>query len=155
MEKILLVSDTHRNVSFLHRLPEIHPDVQLFWHCGDSELPSCYMQQWISVQGNCDAYQAYPPTRTIALAGHHFLLIHGDRYLNSTKKYDRLVQFAKLQQCDVVCFGHTHVYMDQMIDGIRLLNPGSIRFPRDLQGPSYMLLEVAENEIQARRMTYR
>ena len=154
MEKVLLLSDSHRDISFLEKLPLLHPEIHIFWHCGDSELPSGYMRQWINVQGNCDAYQEYPAYQTITLAGHRFLLVHGDRYLHYASNCDRLVQFAHQQQCTFVCFGHTHVYMDQTVDGIRLLNPGSIRFPRDDHGPSYMILDVGEDGVQAHRMTY-
>ena len=155
MEKVILLSDTHRDESFLRKIPSRHPDAHLFWHYGDSELPRRDLQGWVCVQGNCDAYQEYPDSRIIALAGHRFLLVHGNRYLGMFHTFDRLVSFARLRHCDAVCFGHTHVYVDQTVSGIRLLNPGSLRFPRDGKEPSYMRLEVSEAEIHAERLFYR
>ena len=47
-----------------------------------------------------------------------------------------------------MCFGHTHVaYLDQ-VDGITLLNPGSLSHARDGRPCSYAILDIDENEIR-------
>ena len=50
--------------------------------------------------------------------------------------------------CDIVCFGHTHVaYLDQ-VDGITLLNPGSLSHSRDGKPCSYAILDINEDDVQ-------
>lgn len=36
-----------------------------------------------------------------------------------------------LQTGDVFLYGHTHVKFDQVVDGVRCLNPGSVSIPKD------------------------
>ena len=43
---------------------------------------------------------------------------------------------------DIVCYGHTHIAADETVDGIRLINPGSLWRSRDGRGPSYALLNI-------------
>jgi predicted phosphodiesterase len=42
-----------------------------------------------------------------------------------------------------VIFGHSHQTEDTTIDGIRILNPGSISYPRDTN-KSYMEISINE-----------
>ena len=51
--------------------------------------------------------------------------------------------------CDIVCFGHTHASMIHKMDGVFLLNPGSVTFPRDGKPRSYAILDV-DKEIHAK-----
>lgn len=64
-----------------------------------------------------------------------------------------------MQGCDadLVCVGHTHGSLDMTVDGIRVVNPGSISnsFPPDLRA-SYVLLDADANgyRIVHRRVDY-
>ena len=52
------------------------------------------------------------------------------------------------------CDNHSHVYCDEIIDGIHLYNPGSITQSRDGSQPSYMIVTLDTNSCEAKRMTY-
>ena len=71
---------------------------------------------------------------------------HRCSYFNREKN---LVSSAKNLACDIVCFGHTHASMIRKMDGVFLLNPGSVTFPRDGKPRSYAILDV-DKEIHAK-----
>jgi predicted phosphodiesterase len=48
----------------------------------------------------------------------------------------RLIYFLE-DKCNVLCYGHTHKKMDEIINGIRVLNSGS-----DYDKPAYTIFEV-------------
>ena len=45
-----------------------------------------------------------------------------------------------LPQGSIFLYGHTHVKFDQVVDGIRCLNPGSVSIPKD-GSHSYLIYE--------------
>lgn len=60
-------------------------------------------------------------------------------------------------QADLVCVGHTHWPQDRQVNGVRMVNPGSVSnpFPPDLRA-SYVLLEADERgyRLEPRRVDY-
>ena len=152
MKEVVLVSDSHRLRNFWETLKNKYPEADYFFHCGDSELSKEEMAGWATVEGNCDYYFEFPAQLKIEIGRHSFLLVHGDR---AGYPYDRtLPALAKKYGCDVVCYGHTHVPMDQMSDGIRLINPGSLRYNRDGSEPGYMVLSVYDERIETKWLPY-
>lgn len=71
---------------------------------------------------------------------------HHCSYFN---REEHLVDIAKENECDIVCFGHTHCSYFEKIDGVYLLNPGSTTFPRDGNPPSYAILDIEEDYVKA------
>lgn len=98
-----------------------------------------------------------PVTRYITLGGQTFFLVHGtphdplDEYLadNPALWQKRLENV----QADFVCVGHTHLPFHLELDGIQVLNPGSIGQPRDgdWRG-SYALVE--DGQVSFHRFEY-
>ena len=105
------------------------------------------------VRGNQDYDPELPMRLRLTIGSHHILLTHGhhELFMGSTAG---LVQRAKEAGCDIVCFGHTHVYTDKTVRGVRLLNPGSIWHCRDATPPCYMVLELDGSEVYAERVNY-
>jgi hypothetical protein len=56
---------------------------------------------------------------------------------------------ARSRGMDIVMFGHTHKPVIQTIDGVTLINPGSLSYPRQQDRKcSYIMMEVDdENEL--------
>ena len=56
-----------------------------------------------------------------------------------------IIEEGAARKADIVMFGHTHKpYLEQK-DGITVLNPGSISFPRqEGRKGSYMIMEIDE-----------
>lgn len=131
--KIVIVSDSHKNLDILKRIAELHSDADLFWHLGDSGLYPNEIKPFISVQGNCDYYNQYPPFRLITNKYGTFYLEHG--HLSS-----RSESYALSKHVNFYLYGHTHIMEIKKIKNTYILNPGSISFPRDGSNGSYLIL---------------
>ncbi len=86
------------------------------------------------VRGNCDFSSEYVRSAFITLKGHRIFITHGDAYGRASV---RTVSCAAIEnKCEAALFGHTHVRFCGYENGIALMNPGSISFPRDGLPPS-------------------
>lgn len=150
---IYVVSDNHILEEPIDEIRDTCKDGDYFFHCGDSLVPYPLMHGYAAVKGNNDYDTRYPEELLLEIGGHRFLVTHGHRYVGMYG-YSALVRYAKRLDCDVVCFGHTHLYCDETIDGIRLLNPGSVWHNRDGSEASFMRLEVTPEKIIAKRINY-
>lgn len=145
--KIVICSDNHGNDSVLERIVAEHPNADYYWHLGDSEaFTMSQLKPFTSVRGNNDFLFELPISRVMEIGDHRFLLIHGTGIL----PYDLspLVEKAKSKECDVVIFGHIHRPVDEIIDGIRLINPGSCNHNRSYAHPTYAIINIdKDNEL--------
>lgn len=152
--RIIVVSDNHGAASPIEDLKHLYPDADYFLHLGDSELTASELQGYICVRGNNDWDSGFPNCRTVSACGHKILMCHGHRDMY-TGHYERLADKAASMGCDIACFGHTHIYHDSVVNGVRMLNPGSISHNRDGSAPCYMELTIDEEGVHARRMNYK
>ena len=151
-EKIIILSDNHRQLEPLEKVKAAHPDAYCFIHCGDACLPIQYLDGFAVVEGNNDEWKAFPDFRIIEVGNHKIYITHGHRE-GLLFGYGHLIEKAKANGCDIICFGHTHQYTDITEKGIRILNPGSIWRNRDGSDPSYMVMELSDDSIDVKRMT--
>ena len=152
--RVILVSDNHGQEEPLQDVRAAYPHADFYLHCGDSEMPRQMLDGFACVRGNNDYYDEYPMMLTLDIGTHRFLMVHGHRnlwFMDPTP----LAALARQQHCDVACFGHTHVYYDETVDGIRLLNPGSIWRNRDGSIPSFMDITISDGRIHVQRINYR
>lgn len=147
--RIVLVSDNHGDSQCLKDLKEQYPDYDLFVHCGDSEMEEEYMDGYICVRGNNDYLytRKTPDSLTLHIQGHIIYVCHGHMDFLSYFHYEPMINRAKAEGADIIFFGHVHTYLDTVQDGVRLLNPGSIRHNRDASPPSYMLVEISRENV--------
>lgn len=98
-----------------------------------------------------------PVTRHLRLGSTHFALFHAtprdpmDEYLVD----DRAAWQARLGgiEADFVCVGHSHIQFHLEIDGVQVLNPGSVGQPRD--GDPRCAYAIIENgKVQLCRVEY-
>jgi predicted phosphodiesterase len=87
--------------------------------------------------------------------GPRVILVHGNPALNTVYwTADRDDEFCRkmagqvgAHAGDVICFGHTHVPWTHVVDGVRLVNTGSVGRPKDGDWRAgYVLLDVGEGE---------
>ena len=156
--KYILVSDSHGDITCLEYLKNTHKDAEAFFHCGDLQLPAEMTQDFISVRGNTDFDPDYPWMRVVGLGEIRALMCHGHQLLSPFDRSDftMLANAAAKYECSAVFFGHTHVSVDETVNGIRVLNPGSIRRPKDpfFPYPTYMILHVDKDTLRAERIVY-
>lgn len=154
--KIVVMSDSHGQREPLRFIRNTYSDADLIIHCGDICLPKEFAEGFIQVAGNCDDPSRYPMAELIQLEGHRILITHGHAFFSGRNvNYDALARFAKRNECDVLFFGHSHIYCDMIHEGVHLLNPGSISSNRDMTPPSYMLVTIAKEKVSAERKEYR
>ena len=143
MSSIAVISDSHgrlRNLSlFRSRIGQ--PDA--LWHLGDCAEDAPLLAQrmncgYVSVRGNCDPFSDAPLKQIIDWHHRRFLLLHG----HTVSGRLNLLYLAKEQRCDAVLFGHSHVPSAECVDGIWMINPGSLSRPRSSEGPSMALLTL-------------
>ena len=150
--KIIAVSDNHGTMDPIKKLSGMFPDADYFLHCGDSREPARRYGPYAQVLGNNDFYDV-PEYRILEIGTHRIFMTHGTRlvYIGS---YEYLSARAKQHGCDIALFGHTHIYLDEVIDGVRCLNPGSIWHNRDGTEPSFMIIELEGNEVRTYHRTF-
>ncbi len=134
--RIAVIADTH------NRLP---PDVRAaiadadeIWHLGDVSTADLIKELRAlgppvhCVRGNCDPRGLAPETLSLEREGHWFYLVHEPPHLVPPG-----AGFA--------LHGHTHVPRDEMIGGVRFLNPGTVSKPNHGAPASFAWLEIAED----------
>ena len=148
--KILIVSDTHgRNNGYLDLL-EQSEKMDMVIHCGDvegseyliSESSGC---KTVIVQGNNDYFSDLPREMIVKLGKYKALVTHGHAYYVNMG-YEHLVREAKKRKVDMVIYGHTHRPVITEENGIKVLNPGSLAYPRqEGRKYTYIIMEIDES----------
>jgi putative phosphoesterase len=98
-----------------------------------------------------------PVTQRLTLAGKRYLMVHAtprdplDEYLLK----DPQTWAKRLQNvdADVVCVGHTHIQFNIQVNGVIVLNPGSVGLPRD-RDPRAAFAIIDDNKIEMKRVEY-
>ncbi len=145
--KILIVSDTHGQEKNLEEVLEKESPIDALIHLGDLEGGEDFINTHVScpaylVSGNNDFFCSLPREREITLGNNKVLLTHGHYYYVSLG-VEELRRQAASRDYQVVMFGHTHKPYFETKDGVTILNPGSLSYPRqDGHRPSYMLMEI-------------
>ncbi len=151
--QIVLVSDTHGRNEVFAQLRERHPLANAYLHAGDSETDPINLDGFASVQGNNDYYSSHPDQLVLDLGGVRVLMVHSHQYHNANR-IPGLVARAKKAGAKLVFYGHTHIYSVTTVDGITLVNPGSLWRNRDFTPESYALITVFDEQIEIERINY-
>ena len=151
--KLLLMSDSHQNYSAVRDVATRHRDeVDAFVHLGDGirefldVMKEMDCSNYYFIAGNHEdgiIYNQSPDYEIITIEGYRILITHGDKYEN---KLDLLgvAHIASMNGAEIVLCGHTHVAVDEMIHGVRVINPGALRYWRD-ESPSYAILSICDD----------
>lgn len=152
--KVLIVSDTHRSDRNLVRVMKLEGPVDRVIHLGDIEESEGAIQKIVGcpldiVCGNNDFWCDLPKEKEITIGKYRVFLTHGHTYFVSLD-----TQMLKREACargiQIAMYGHTHLPKIEEEQGVIVLNPGSLSYPRQ-QGrqPSYIVMEFdADGEAQ-------
>lgn len=145
--KVLIVSDTHgRNHSFLKTLERVSP-IDLLIHLGDFEGGEDYIQsntpcRTEMVSGNNDFFNGLPKDKIIQIGRYRVFLTHGHRY-GVSYNTSAIREAARMNEADIVMFGHTHVPLIDLNSNIWAINPGSLALPRQSgRIPTFIIMEL-------------
>ena len=118
--RILVLADTHDHLP--PKLNVLAAGVVEIWHLGDVCEPSLLEQLRKAgppvtvVAGNCDSEADWPLVADLERNGVRFRLLH-------------IPPGRVPENIDVLLHGHTHVPRDEVVGGVRFLNPGCVTRP--------------------------
>jgi putative phosphoesterase len=153
--KYLILSDSHGfhdTVSKLKKeLKHVDAIIHLGDHCEDvrilaenSNLPV------YAIIGNCDSKSFGKTEILIKDQGKSVLMTHGHHY---NVKHSLMNLFYKGQEigADIILFGHTHIPLTEIVEGIWIHNPGSLCLPKVGTTKGFSILEISESEVRIDR----
>ena len=140
--KIVVVSDTHGDLSLLRKVALLNQDATYFYHLGDYEVPTYLLSPFTFVKGNCDFLSDAPTSLDFTidydLKVH---LEHGNRI-----NFLDFENYVKRKNCNIFLYGHTHKKDTRKIKDTFVFNPGSLVKPRDDSFGSYLIINVNQNK---------
>lgn len=174
MSSILVLSDSHGRLPFLGAALrwaveksgaaeyDIAPGAAIFLGDGAEDLGPAsreagFALPWYRVRGNGDLDRRIPDTLTLDTAetpagiaskhtphGRKLFLAHGNRH-QVEAGFDTLAAAARAAGAEAALFGHIHAPVWERVNGVQLLNPGSIGRPRTGAGATFAVLEIPES----------
>ena len=160
--KYLIASDLHGSAYYCERLLEAYEREQadrllllgdLLYHGPRNDLPREYApkrvtellnakkNEILAVRGNCEA-EVDQMVLAFPVLADYCLLSVGTRLIFATHGHVfNAGNLPPLQPGDVLLHGHTHVPTCETVNGILVLNPGSVSIPKQNAPRGYMTLE--------------
>ena len=150
--KLLIASDIHGSAYYceklMHEVEKRRPDKllllgDLLYHGPRNDLPrdyapkrvipmlSAYKDIIVAVRGNCEAEVDQMVLPFSCMADFAQLEVDGTLFHLTHGHHENPENLPPLPEGSVFLYGHTHVKFDQVVDGIRCLNPGSVSIPKD------------------------
>ena len=145
--KILIVSDTHGRHSAFDKALKEAGKIDALVHLGDTEGGEDYIEAVCGcpayvVAGNNDFFSDNLREMEVVFGTKKAFMTHGHYYYVSLGP-ERIIEEGKMRNADIVMFGHTHKPFLEMIDGMIVLNPGSLSYPRqEGRKGSYIMMEI-------------
>ena len=154
--RILVTSDSHNSPARLIKLIGNYPDIKDIFFLGDGlsdieKARNIYPEKnYYLVGGNADIVVDAPRHRNMTtLCGKKIFYTHGGSYGLRAGLF-RLIRYALMREPDIVFFGHTHVPLIRMIDGVLFVNPGAVGKGRSGPYSTYAIVEITDSgEIEA------
>jgi len=155
---VAIISDTHIP-SRAHSIPSWArrhvSDADHVIHAGDFDSTKALADvrelatRLTAVGGNMDPHGlGLPDVETVRLGGVTFVVTHGT---GSRRDYEqRVARIVSDQDVDgpvVGVSGHTHELLDTIVNGVRLLNPGSVAGAAPAQAATMLTAEASDGDI--------
>ena len=105
------------------------------------EMLSQFKNEILCVRGNCDTevdqmvlpFPIMSDYALISADGFDIYATHGHKFGKDNP--------PPLKEGDILLCGHTHVAADEMCNGFRYINPGSVSIPKENTGNGYIIFE--------------
>ena len=149
---LVMASDIHGSAYWCGKLMELiereQPDKilllgDLLYHGPRNDLPrdycpkqvipmlSAYKEKILAVRGNCDAEVDQMVLPFPCMAEYAVLVADEVTFYLTHGHHANPDALPSLEEGSVFLSGHTHVKMDEVRNGIRCVNPGSVSIPKD------------------------
>ena len=135
--KIAIISDTHDNIVNLEKalLWMKENNVKQIIHCGDicnnetlKFLAESFSDQINLVYGNMELYDEKETEqyKNIEFLGRFGAVEYNKKIIGICHEPWFQKKVLEQNKCDIIFYGHTHKPWDEGIDGVRILNPGTL-----------------------------
>ena len=151
MKKVVVLSDSHGNTGGIEKLDNIFSESDCIIHLGDTSADGAkiarkYPYKTYLVNGNCDAMRCGENELVIEIEDIRIFATHGHLY-SAKSTLSKLAKRAKELKCSLALYGHTHRADESELDGVTLINPGTMsRYSRQ----SYCYLVVNKDKAVAK-----
>lgn len=160
--KLIFISDIHGSLKYAKKALEIFHKEEgtnliilgdVLYHGPRNPLPEEYNPQGvvevfnsinnkiIAVRGNCEAEVDQMLLDFPCMSDYSILFWEGIRIFLTHGHIFNENNMPKLSEGDVMIHGHTHVLKSCIKDGVKIINPGSITYPKENNPHSYGVLE--------------
>ena len=149
MKTFVIVSDSHGRRGAVERVEHLFAENDFIVHLGDGSTDmrrtmSAFPDKTYILRGNCD-FSYGEDECVIEAEGVSILCCHGHRYgVKGTLM--KLALRARELGCEVALYGHTHCANVESMNGVLLVNPGSLGSYSDA---SYCYMVVNGNKVTA------
>lgn len=152
--KWIVVSDNHGEQGVLHEIYDKYREADLFLHLGDSEFDydDTELSLYQRVKGNCDFDPRFPIEDQGKMQDVPYFFTHGHRYEVKGSR-NVLSAHAKNAHAKFAFYGHSHVALCELIDGVYCINPGSISQTRGRWEETYAMIEF-DRELKNASLTF-
>lgn len=123
-------------------------------HAGDYDSEGAFSNfrsmtgELTAVKGNMDPGLGLPNVARVELAGVEFVVTHGTGSPRGYKsRVANTVSEHATTESPVGVSGHTHTVMDEVVEGIRLLNPGSVTGAAPAERATMMSATVEDGDL--------
>ena len=150
MKKLIIFSDSHGNAEAVAGLLPLVAENDYVIHLGDGvgdirKLRDYYPDKTYFCAGNCDFLSQYPTQGILEVEGVRILYCHGHQY-GVKQDLLSLALAAKSRDCALALYGHTHEAKITQLEGVTLVNPGTLRYEVG-KGGSYAYIVVHKEKI--------
>jgi uncharacterized protein len=142
--EIIVCSDNHGLIAPLEKIVKAYPKADAYIHCGDMELEKQYLEKFYAVTGNNDYFTSYPQELFVKVGDLKIYVTHGHQFYGDREQ--KLATKAINNHCQIACYGHTHRFNAEYVNGVLCLNPGSLRYNRDGSNPCFARVVVNEDK---------
>ena len=150
--KLLIASDIHGSAYYCGKLMEVLEKTQpdkllllgdLLYHGPRNDLPRDYAPKQVigmlsrhkdiivAVRGNCEAEVDQMVLPFPCMADSARIQVDGVLHYLTHGHHESPDDLPRLPEGSVFLSGHTHIKMDEIRNGIRCINPGSVSIPKD------------------------
>lgn len=146
--RIVVISDTHKSNKYINLAKNLMKDADILIHLGDNVedvdiLSEEFNGEIYAVAGNCDFTSKYPKEHILEVNGRKIFYTHGDLY-GVKSSLTNIYYRGRELGVDIVLFGHTHQHVVERIEGLILMNPGSISLPH-FKGRYVGVIDIDDN----------
>lgn len=160
--KIMVASDIHGSAYYCQKMTEAYKNSgaqkllllgDILYHGPRNDLSKEYApkkviemlnnisDEILCVRGNCDS-EVDQMVLKFNIMAEYAIIYDGERMIFATHghKFNK-DNLPSLKKGDILLHGHTHIPVNESIDGITVMNPGSVSIPKENSWHGYMIIE--------------